>query len=269
MSLTPEEIEKSFLLLGIPILPDKQKIYSAWKKKASQFHPDRADSPEKKEYFHSKFIELIQARDTCIDAINTSLLSDFEFIKTKKSTSQETGSNIEKEEWENFIHDSELYFSKSQFVLNIIENFFKIFFSSLLMSILFAISGLGIGILVLGILSRAPELPTSFWILTPILLLFIIFYLYLYLQFLDKFTLKLLIQIGYPFKYYILVWIFENTVLIIMIYYKIEFSLYLFILINLGFLIQYQRIYFKILKVEEILLNKTNISIAKSSYDIH
>lgn len=265
MNLTPEEIENSFLILGLPVIPDKQKIYTAWKKKASQFHPDKADTPRKKDLFHIKFIELIQARDTCINAINSSLIDDFVASESSSDINQdEPKVSKVKNEWEEFINNSELYFSKSQFIYNLIKNFIKIFFSSLLLSILFAISGMGLGILILGILSRAPNLPVLFWILTPISLLFIIFYLYIYLQYLDTFTLKLLIQIGYPFKYYILVWIFENVILITLIYCKIEYSLYIFLLINLGFLIQYQRIYNKILKVEEILLNKTSMSIKLS-----
>lgn len=255
--LTPENIEKSFSILGIPIIPDKQKIYSAWKKKASQYHPDRADTIQNKEYFHNKFIELNQARDICIEAINSSLLYNSHTTEFNETLEPEIVTQGKKDEWEDFINNTEAYFSKFEFFLNITKSFIKIFFSSLLMSFLSAISGLGIGILILGLLSRAPGLPTFFWILLPIFLIFILFYLYLYLQYLDTFTLKLLIQIGYPFKYYILVWVFENIVLVIMLYLNIEYSIYLFILINLGFLIQYQRIYYKILKVEEILLNKT------------
>ena len=258
------EINKAFLLLDIPYTLDKNIINKAWKSKAIMYHPDKAISDIKKEEFHNKFIELIKARDICLSLINISLKEseDWEDIDdnySEKDYPKKDQEDIEAErEWDFFVADEKKYFSSAEFIYEATLCFLKISFHSICLSLLSTFIGLEVLLLCLGILSMAPDLPRFIWIFTPVSLIFLIFYEYRYLVFLDLFILKNLIHTGYPIKFYVLLWVIENFFFIILLTFQIYGAIYIFLIGNLGFLIQFQRIKYKIHKIEEILQKQSN-----------
>lgn len=259
MYYSPEEIENAFKILEIPLIPDKYKIILAWKKKALKYHPDKTIQNELKIEYHNKFIELLKARDICLEVADQCLKDSYNnnYKDYQEGNEKPKEDNNEEAEWEAFIRDSKEYFSKIEFIWNALTSFFKIFFHSISLSLLTVVCGLLIGFIFLGILSKAPDFPLFLWILIPISLIFLLFNLYRYLHFLDLFTLKLLIKIGYPLKFFIFIWIIENFLFFLLLYIEYEYSVYIFLIGNLGFLIQYQRIQIKIQKVEEILIKNS------------
>lgn len=255
------DILRAFSLLEISYTLDKNIINKAWKSKALQYHPDKAETEIKKQEFHNKFIELIRARDICLSVINYSIKDsekwedlDIHNSDSEKVYYDQDNENSEAEkEWEFFVADEKKYFSSVEFLYEATLSFLKISFHSILLSILSTIIGLEIILISLGILSLAPDLPRFVWIITPISLIFLIFYEFRYLQFLDIFILKNLIHTGYPIKFYVLLWIIENIFFIFLMSIQVYGAVYIFLMGNLGFLIQFQRIKNKIQKIEEIL----------------
>jgi len=250
------EIEEAFNTLGISFTLDSTKINSAWKSKAILCHPDKANSELEKKLFHNNFINLIKARDICLSIISTNYYEE-ETIEEERDFKNEDNifskSQSNENEWESFVSNETRYFSSKEYLRELISSFINISFHSIIVSILITISGLEIIFILLGIFSRAPALPSIVWFSIPSSLLFLLFYLYKYLSYLDLFILKRLTQTGYPFKYYISLWIIENLFFIILFFLDLKEAIYIFLIGNLGFLIQFQRIKNNIQNIEEII----------------
>jgi hypothetical protein len=252
------EIEAAFNALGISFTLDSTKINSAWKSKAILCHPDKANSETEKELFHNNFIHLIKSRDICLSIISTNEYEEENIeeesdINIKNEDSIFSNSQSNEKEWESFVSSETRYFSSKEYLRELISSFLNISFHSIIVSILITISGLEIIFILLGIFSKAPALPSIIWFIIPSSLLFLLFYLYKYLSYLDLFILKRLTQTGYPFKYYISLWVIENLFFIILFILDLKEAIYIFLIGNLGFLIQFQRIKNKIQNIEEII----------------
>jgi hypothetical protein len=252
------EIEEAFNTLGISFTLDSTKINSAWKSKAILCHPDKAKSEIEKNLFHNNFIHLIKSRDICLSIISTSHYEEENIEEVnerdfKNEDSIFSNSQSNEKEWESFVSNETRYFSSKEYLRELISSFLNISFHSIIVSILITISGLEIIFILLGIFSKAPALPPIVWFIIPSSLLFLLFYLYKYLSYLDLFILKRLTQTGYPFKYYISLWVIENLFYIILFFLDFNEAIYIFLIGNLGFLIQFQRIKNKIQNIEEII----------------
>ncbi len=261
---TSLEIENAYRQLDLPFTLDSSKINFAWKSKAILCHPDRAKSQEEKLKYHIHFINLMKARDICLFVVSnsyqekfaeTNLYDEFESTEESECKNEDT---IERE-WETFVANETKYFSSKEYLRELFNTFFKLSLHSLGVSILTTLSALEIIFLLLGFFSMAPSLPTLVWFSIPASLIFLIFYLYKYLLYLDIFILKRLTQTGYPFKYYITLWVIENIIFIGLFIFKIQGALYIFLMGNFGFWIQFQRIKNKIQSIEKIIQNQSKI----------
>jgi hypothetical protein len=261
---TPIEIENAYRQLDLPFTLDSSKINYAWKSKAILCHPDRAKTQEEKQKYHTYFINLMKARDICLSVISNSYKENLK--KTNPSDELESVQESElknedtiEREWETFVANETKYFSSKEYLRELFYTFFKLSLHSLIVSILTTLTALEIIFLLLGFFSMAPSLPTLVWFSIPASLIFLIFYLYKYLLYLDIFILKRLTQTGYPFKYYITLWIIENIIFISFFIFNIQGALYIFLMGNFGFWIQFQRIKNKIQSIEEIIQNQSKI----------
>lgn len=263
INYSPKQIDDAFQLLGIEPTLDKSKINSAWKNKAIRYHPDKVKSILEKEEYHIKFIRLIEARDICLSIIKLS--SNFvkniyeEYSQNKHETVNARKESKQENEWEEFVKNEKKYFSSRELINLAIFSFFEISFHSILVSILSSSILAICMLLILGFFSMTPELPFFVWILSPISLLFLVFYTFIYLDYVDNFILKKLIHIGYPFKYYIVLWIFENIIFVSLLLFTGKESIFIFLVGNLGFAIQFHRIKSKIHDIEEILNTYSNV----------
>jgi hypothetical protein len=257
---SPKQIEDAFFLLELSPTLDKSKINLAWKKKASLYHPDRANSTFKKEEYHYKFIKLLEARDICLSLVKISS-SPIQNLNEENFNFNSTQSDNEvklENEWENFVKNEKKYFSSKELIKIAIISFFEISLHSILVSTLSSLIIFICMLLALGIFSMTPELPLFVWILSPVSLFFLVFYTSWYLNYLDTFILKKLIHIGYPFKHYIILWIIENIIFVSLLIFTSKESIFIFVLGNLGFAIQFQRIKTKIHDIEDVLKNYSN-----------
>ena len=257
---SPKQIEDAFFLLELTPTLDKSKINLAWKNKASLYHPDKAFSILKKEEYHSRFIKLLEARDICLSLVK---ISSSPVQNIYEENLNVNTSNIDNEvklenEWENFVKNEKKYFSSKELIKLAIFSFFEISFHSILVSILSSLIIIICMLLALGIFSMSPELPVFVWIFSPVSLIFLVFYTSWYLNYLDTFILRKLIHIGYPFKHYITLWIIENIIFVSLLIFSSKESIFIFVIGNLGFAIQFQRIKTKIHDIEDVLKNYSN-----------
>jgi len=254
---SPKQVEDAFLLLELSPTLDKSKINLAWKNKATLYHPDKANSALKKDEYHNKFIKLLEARDICLSLIKISS-SPIQNLYEENINVNSTKSNKDiklENEWEDFVKNEKKYFSSKELIKMAIFSFFEISFHSILVSILSSLIIIICLLLTLGLFSMNPELPLFVWILSPVSLIFLVFYTSWYLNYLDTFILKKLIHIGYPFKYYIILWIIENIIFISLLIFTYKESIFIFVIGNLGFAIQFQRIKTNIHDIEDVLKN--------------
>jgi hypothetical protein len=257
---SPKQIEDAFFLLELTPTLDKSKINSAWKNRATHYHPDKAYSTLKKEEYHSKFIKLLEARDICLSLVKISsspIQNLYEENFTVNTSNTDNEVKLENE-WENFVKNEKKYFSSKELIKLAIFSFFEISFHSILVSILSSLIIIICILLTLGIFSMTPELPVFVWIFSPVSLIFLVFYTSWYLNYLDTFILKKLIHIGYPFKHYIILWIIENIIFVSLLIFSSKESIFIFVIGNLGFAIQFQRIKTKIHDIEDVLKNYSN-----------
>ncbi len=257
---SPKQIEDAFFLLELTPTLDKSKINLAWKNKASLYHPDKAFSTLKKEEYHGRFIKLLEARDICLSLVKISSSPVHNLYEENFNVNTSNTANEVKleNEWENFVKNEKKYFSSKELIKLAIISFFEISFHSILVSILSSLIIIICMLLALGIFSMTPELPVFVWIFSPVSLIFLVFYTSWYLNYLDTFILRKLIHIGYPFKHYIILWIIENIIFVSLLIFSSKESIFIFVIGNLGFAIQFQRIKTKIHDIEDVLKNYSN-----------
>ncbi|MCB1141594.1 MAG: hypothetical protein H7A24_18120 [Leptospiraceae bacterium] len=246
----------AFLTLGLEPIFDREVILKAWRKKASQCHPDRAKSDPEKDSFHKKFIKLGLARDTCLEYLDQSREEDpgysyeTESVYEEYSEDRTRSENLE-DEWREFVVNKNILASFQEALLGSIFPLFKIF----VFSIVYASGTILLGLIVitglLDIFTSHFTIPLIGWISGITFLLILSLAMNSYKMTLGNYLKHRLSGSGYPFRFFLLVWFIQNSIYPILYYSLGRWTLYLFLFGNIGVYILFNHIKEDLLNIEE------------------
>jgi hypothetical protein len=258
------EIFEAFGNLGIEPSADKSKIKSAWKKKVSDFHPDKAKNEDENKLFHHKFIELGKARDLCLEATEiddliTQLKSAKEdFSKPEQEKKEIVEDNYLQEEWMRFVKDENSYFNIINSSILSISSVLKLILFSFLFAIgtitLFAIIISGL----LNIFTSHLKISIIGWIFGITLSIIIAFQIQDNFKKLEDNTLETLSKTGFPLATFFIIWGSINLISVLLLLYQKDVSFLLFVSSNFLLMFLYNSLNQKMYLIQEGLTKLRN-----------
>ncbi|MDX1960353.1 MAG: J domain-containing protein [Leptospiraceae bacterium] len=252
------EILSAFASIELEPTSDKDKIKSAWKKKVSNFHPDKAKTENEKSTYHTRFIEIGKARDVCLEATEISdLLIQLKTIKTEfipeKIPERFFSKDELEEEWKEFVKDENSYFNLLDSSILSLRALAKLILYSIFFFIGFSIF---FGIIIAGLLNlftNHVDISIVGWMLGITILIIIYFQIQEYFIVLGKETLTTLSKTGFPLKFFFILWFLGNLISVLSIIYDKDLGLFLFLAVNLLFFLLYNNLFESLSKIEEEL----------------
>ncbi|MDI6740161.1 MAG: J domain-containing protein [Candidatus Edwardsbacteria bacterium] len=231
-----------FDVLAIPPTLNRNNILWAFREKAKILHPDSTTDPKQKEILHNEFINLIDARDICLEAsmiynllqqLSSPGQSSVREAPAQTIHTEETHKQRHEEEWAQFVNDKNAYFK----IIDASYNFVSSFLSLIGFSIAFSFS-LSIGIIfagiVIGICSTAVVgLPVIGWIIGILIFGGAIGKIIEVYEKTKSYILKTLPSTGYPLSAFVYGWI-GITIFILIVAGFNNYLLLLLIPVSIG-----------------------------------